>query len=103
MNIWRIGESVRVALSGLMANRLRSVLTMLGIMIGVAAVLALTSFGQGFQRYVTNQFQSMGANLLMVMPAMPTGQNPSLVKTRSLTMGDAEAISRLGTASGIVA
>ncbi len=103
MNIWRIWESLRVALGGLMANRLRSVLTMLGIVIGVAAVLALTSFGQGFQRYVTNQFQSMGANLLMVMPAMPTGQNFKLVKTQSLTMGDADAISKLGTATGITA
>src|SRR5512142_2679218 len=101
--IWRIWESLRVAMTGLMANRLRSVLTMLGIVIGVAAVLALTSFGQGFQRYVTNQFQSMGSNLVMVMPSMPTGQNWKLVKTQSLTMGDAEAISNLGSTSGITA
>jgi putative ABC transport system permease protein len=60
--------SVRVALSALLANRLRAVLTMLGIVIGVGAVITLMAAGAGVQRYVDEQFQGVGTNLLFVMP-----------------------------------
>src|SRR5689334_8071227 len=63
----RILESLRVALSGLSSNRLRSVLTMLGIVIGVSAVIALVTLGQGFQDYLNNTFQSLGSNLVIVI------------------------------------
>ena len=61
MQIW---ESVRIALRALTANKMRSILTMLGIIIGVGAVIALLSVGHGFEQYITEQFQSLGSNLL---------------------------------------
>src|SRR5205085_671923 len=98
----RIWESLRVAISGLMANRLRSVLTMLGIVIGVAAVLALTSFGQGFQRYVTSQFQRLGANMVIIFPSQPNGANANVIKPKPLTVADAEAIADPANVPGVV-
>jgi putative ABC transport system permease protein len=61
-------ESFRIALRALSANKLRSVLTMLGIIIGVGAVIALMSVGQGVQLMVTDQLQSAGSNLLIIIP-----------------------------------
>ena len=83
-------ESFRIAFTGLMSNRLRSALTMLGIVIGVGAVIALVSFGQGVERYIAAQFQSLGSNLLFVFSSTPPGGGPGDVKP--LTMADAEAI-----------
>jgi putative ABC transport system permease protein len=60
-------ENVRVALEGLVANKLRSALTMLGIIIGVSAVIALLSIGQGATASITEQITSIGTNLLTVM------------------------------------
>ncbi|MCJ7548789.1 MAG: ABC transporter permease, partial [Anaerolineae bacterium] len=62
-------ESVRVALDGLLANKLRSALTMLGVIIGVAAVIALMSIGAGVQDEITGQISSLGTNILIVMPS----------------------------------
>ena len=59
-------ENVRVALDGLASNKMRSILTMLGVVIGVAAVVALLSIGQGAQAAVTGQITSAGSNLLFV-------------------------------------
>ena len=61
MNVF---ESIRIALRGLSSNKLRSFLTMLGIIIGVAAVIALLSVGQGVQASITAQIQSTGSNLI---------------------------------------
>jgi putative ABC transport system permease protein len=83
-------ESVRIALTGLASNRLRSALTMLGIVIGVGAVIALVSFGQGVERYISAQFESLGSNLLFVFTSLPPGAGPSDIVP--LTMADAEAI-----------
>src|SRR5438093_750875 len=96
----RLLEPLRIAISGLMANRLRSILTMLGIVIGVAAVLALTSFGQGYQRFVTSRFQALGSNLLIIFPSRPTGADANVAKTKPLTIGDADALARV---SGVTA
>lgn len=87
MAIW---ESIRLALEGLLTNRLRSALTMLGIVIGVGAVIALVSFGQGVEVYITNQFQALGSNLLFVFSSSPPGGGPGDVKP--LTLADAEAL-----------
>ncbi|MBN2470011.1 MAG: ABC transporter permease [Anaerolineae bacterium] len=87
MAIW---ESIRLAFEGLLANRLRSALTMLGIVIGVGAVIALVSFGQGVELYITNQFQSLGSNLLYVFSNIPPGGGPGDVK--ALTLADADAL-----------
>ncbi|MCC7446325.1 MAG: ABC transporter permease [Anaerolineae bacterium] len=85
-------ESFRLAFIGLTTNRLRSILTMLGIIIGVSAVIALVSFGQGIQDYIVNIFQSLGSNLVMVMPRTPTGPNAKNIRAKPLTVNDAQAI-----------
>ncbi len=61
-------ESMRVALRSLGANKLRSTLTMLGIIIGVGAVIALLSVGQGAGAAITSQIQGIGSNLIFVFP-----------------------------------
>ena len=62
-------ENVHVALDGLLTNKLRSALTMLGVIIGVAAVIALMSIGAGVQDEITGQISSLGTNILIVMPS----------------------------------
>lgn len=59
-------ESIRIALRALLANKLRAALTMLGIIIGVGAVITLMSAGQAIETFVTDQFRSIGSNLLFV-------------------------------------
>jgi len=92
-----IGESIRLALRSLSANKLRSGLTMLGIIIGVGAVIALLSVGEGAQAEITQQIQGIGSNLIFVLPgritqAGPMGGRTSLGRINPLTMEDAEAI-----------
>jgi putative ABC transport system permease protein len=91
-----LSELVRIALRGLAANKLRAALTMLGIIIGVAAVITLLSVGQGVEQYVTAQFQGIGSNLLFVFPGGPeeqTGPPGSGGRDRPLTNADGEALS----------
>lgn len=64
-------ESFRIALAGLAANRLRAVLTTLGIIIGVGAVIGLVSLGRGVEDYIAREFQSLGANVLFVFSSRP--------------------------------
>ena len=71
-----VSEALRVALRALSANKLRSILTMLGIIIGVGAVITLLSVGRGVERYVTSQFQSIGSNLLFVVPGQLSNSGP---------------------------
>ena len=61
-------ESIRIAFRSLRANRMRAGLTMLGVIIGVAAVIALQSVGQGAQNAINSQIESMGTNLLFIQP-----------------------------------
>ncbi|PIS09653.1 hypothetical protein COT75_00445 [Candidatus Beckwithbacteria bacterium CG10_big_fil_rev_8_21_14_0_10_34_10] len=61
-------ETFRLALNSLKSNKIRSLLTMLGIIIGVASVILLVSIGSGLQSYISQQFEELGANLIMVMP-----------------------------------
>lgn len=63
MSVW---EGVKMAWKGLAGNKMRSLLTMLGVIIGVGAVIALVSVGEGTRQQVTNQIQSLGSNLIMV-------------------------------------
>jgi putative ABC transport system permease protein len=63
-----IRESVNMAVATLSANRLRSSLTMLGMIIGNAAVIAMIGVGQGAQRYASEQFESLGPNTLFITP-----------------------------------
>jgi putative ABC transport system permease protein len=65
-NKMNITESIRIALRGLTANKMRSGLTMLGIVIGVTSVIAMMSIGQGAQTAITSQITSIGTNLLYI-------------------------------------
>ncbi|BAS28713.1 ABC transporter permease [Limnochorda pilosa] len=66
--IFTLVEAVRMALSSLVANKLRSFLTMLGVIIGVMAVVALVSIGQGASRSVTDQIAGLGSNAMFISP-----------------------------------
>ncbi|MDQ8148145.1 MAG: ABC transporter permease, partial [Gemmatimonadota bacterium] len=61
-------ETIRVALGALRANKLRSLLTMLGIVIGVSAVIAVVALGKGAQQAVNDRISSLGTTLLTVSP-----------------------------------
>ncbi|MCA9932085.1 MAG: ABC transporter permease [Anaerolineales bacterium] len=89
-------ENLRIALNSLKSNKLRAALTMLGIMIGVAAVITLLSIGDGVTRFVAEQFSGLGTNLVFIIPAQeeftgPPGSDP--LTESSLTLRDAEILS----------
>jgi len=90
----RITESIRVATRSLGANKLRSALTMLGIVIGVAAVVTLVAIGRGTQEAVTSQIQSIGTNVLFVRPgaAQMGGVRAEAGSAQTLTYEDALAL-----------
>jgi putative ABC transport system permease protein len=96
---------LRVAMSALVTHKLRSVLTMLGIIIGVAAVIALVAVGQGAQAQVVGQLQSLGSNLLMVSPAYNFGfsRQGARQNVRQLNNADVDAIRGLATSVGLIA
>ena len=96
---------LRVAVSSLTAHTMRTVLTMLGIVIGVAAVIALVGVGTGAQAQVVSQFQSLGSNLVTVtaMPSFGFSQSGLQQSSRTLTMKDVSAIKSLATSVSLVA
>jgi putative ABC transport system permease protein len=91
MNAW---ECIRSAVRALRANLLRSALTMLGIVIGVAAVIAMVAVGSGAQTQVADQIRSLGANLLLVQPGFESDGAVRLGagSRHNLTEEDAAAI-----------
>jgi putative ABC transport system permease protein len=98
--------SLRTALRALRKNKLRSLLAMLGIVIAVAAVMATVSIGQGAQAKVAEQMESLGANLLMILPGSIAshGVATGTGATQNLTRDDATAIERdLSTSVAAVA
>lgn len=90
-------EGFIMAWSSLVANKLRSLLTMLGIIIGVAAVIALVSIGYGVRQQITDSISSLGSNLLMVYPGAPRtpGVRPTAESQKTLKVADYEAISKM--------
>jgi len=92
------GETIMVALGALRANKLRSLLTMLGIVIGVAAVIAVVALGRGAQKAVNDRIAALGTTLLTVSPGQAMGQGG--VRTgfgsAKLTMEDAKALEDRG-------
>ena len=90
-------ESFLMAWAYLIANKLRSLLTMLGIIIGVAAVIALVSIGNGVKQDIENSISSLGSNLLVVLPGAPRtpGARSSQGSMKSLKISDYEAIAKL--------
>src|SRR5437868_6715407 len=88
-----IGEIIAVALSALRANKLRSLLTMLGIVIGVAAVITVVALGSGAQQQVKDRIASLGTTLLTVNPGQQRGQGVAIAgAVQKLTMDDAKAV-----------
>jgi len=59
---------IKVAFQSILRNRMRSLLTMLGIIIGVGAVIVMVAVGEGSQKRISNEISSLGSNLLMVRP-----------------------------------
>ena len=96
MNSWRF---IKEAIESLAANRLRTALTMLGIVIGVAAVLAMTAIGEGVSTSISSSIESMGTNLIYVSRSYSDdNSNP-----QALTLSDAEALLESGGAPSISA
>jgi putative ABC transport system permease protein len=93
-----IGETIAVALGALRANKLRSMLTMLGIVIGVGAVIAMIALGNGAQQQVNDRIKALGTTLLTVQPGQQRmgGGFASEADRAPLTMKDAVALEERG-------
>lgn len=89
-------ESVQIAITALLSNKLRSILTMLGIIIGVGAVIAMISIGMGVRQNVTNSIASLGSNMLIVTPGSTNqgGVRSAAGSSQKLKYDDAEAIKK---------
>ncbi len=91
-----LGEVARLAIDSLRANTGRSLLTMLGVIIGVAAVVTLMGLGAGASNSITGQIQAIGTNVLTIVPGSPNNRGPGQFNTaQTLTLADAEAIAAL--------
>jgi len=95
----RPADSIHLALRAITAHRLRSFLTLLGIAVGIAAVILLTSIGEGIHRFVLSEFTQFGTNLVSIAPGKvkTSGPAPTGIPTsvRPLTLDDARALRRL--------
>jgi putative ABC transport system permease protein len=89
----RFAEAWRVAIDALKANRLRSILTMLGVIIGVAAVVVLVAIGTGTKQQIERQVEGLGSNLLIVLPGQVSlGSAPSVSR---MNLDDVDAVSKI--------
>jgi putative ABC transport system permease protein len=99
-----IGDSFRFALQAITSHRMRSFLTLLGIAVGIAAVILLTSIGEGVHRFVLAEFTQFGTNVIGISPGKVKtgGQPPSGIPTtaRLLTLEDAESLKQLPSVVG---
>jgi len=96
----RFLDLLNLALTSALRARMRSIMLLLAMSIGVAAVIALTSLGEGARRYVAGEFQGLGTRLIVVIPGRSAtgGVAPGLLAgetPRDLTLGDAEAVLRI--------
>jgi putative ABC transport system permease protein len=89
-----IGETIRVALASIRANKLRALLTMLGVIIGVAAVITVVAMGTGAQKAVEDRINSMGANLVQVMGGQQMMRGIAGANRAPMTVDDYEAVQR---------
>lgn len=85
-------ESIQMALKTLLSNKLRSALTMLGIVIGNASVIAMIGIGEGGQKFVSKELESLGPNVLFVIPGNQETRRISRDVPKSLVLEDAQAI-----------
>lgn len=91
-----LSSTIRISLRSLRANKMRSFLTMLGIIIGVGAVIAMLAIGTGAKERISAQISSMGSNLMIILPGATTsgGVRMGAGTQPTLSMADAEAIRR---------
>ena len=87
-------QSLLIAIRALRVNKMRALLTMLGIIIGIAAVIAMVAIGSGASKMISDQIASIGSNLLLVIPGSVTsgGLRTGSGGTPTLTYDDAKAI-----------
>jgi putative ABC transport system permease protein len=98
-------DFIKLSMGTILAYRLRSFLTSLGIAVGIAAVVLLTSIGEGVHQFVLKEFTQFGTNLLAVTPGKSTtfGLSGALVNTvRPLSLDDAEALSKIPRVLSVV-
>ena len=101
----KIIESFAMAIRSLLANKLRSALTMLGIIIGVGAVITIMAAGSGMENSITSTLEDLGTDVLYVTPANPDAPGAMAMTpgyaTPNLTLNDAEAIARIPSVLGV--
>ncbi|ANV86548.1 MULTISPECIES: ABC transporter permease [Cyanophyceae] len=85
-------EHLQMAIATLRTNKMRSGLTMLGIIIGNASVIAMVGLGQGAQKLATEQFESLGSNVLFIIPGSRAAQRTTIDLPKTLVWEDAQAI-----------
>ncbi|MFY7804851.1 MAG: ABC transporter permease, partial [Limnoraphis robusta] len=83
---------IKMATTTLLANKMRSSLTMLGIIIGNASVIGMIGIGEGAQSFVNDQVNSLGPNVLFIIPGSPEAQSRPVYPPQTLVLADAEAI-----------
>ncbi|AGF75056.1 ABC transporter, ATP-binding protein [Bartonella australis AUST/NH1] len=96
----RFRETFIMALLAMNAHRLRTFLTMLGVIIGIAAIIAMVALGNGTQKKILENFKSLGSNTLTIFPGKGVSDRQS-AKITSLVEADAEALSALPYVSGV--
>lgn len=96
------GEAIRMALRALQANLFRTVLTLLGIVIGVASVVVMLAVGNGARQEVIDRISSLGTNLLLVRPGAPNMRRSMDGQTTTLTPADAELLAEVDNVLGAV-
>ena len=93
-----IGETIRVAFGSIRANKLRAALTMLGVIIGVAAVITVVAMGSGAQKAVQDRINALGANLITINPGMGRGMGGAATQDRAaMHVADADSLRVEGT------
>lgn len=98
-------DSIKLALGALFSQRMRSFLTALGIAVGIASVVLLTSIGEGVHKYVLSEFTQFGTNLIAVNPGKTTttGMSGAIISNvRPLSIDDALALGRIPKVLGVV-
>ncbi len=106
----QLREVARLSFEALLANRFRAALTMLGMVIGVGSVILLVSIGTGAKRYILNEFEGLGSNLIMVQPGRTDKKSnlgpPIGAAQRKMTIADIVALEKraynLEAVTGIV-
>lgn len=87
-NFMKITNTIKISLAGLKANKLRSALTMLGIIIGITAIILVVSIGNGAQSLILGEIQSMGSSTLTVEPGKPSGGFQDMMNVFRVSLKD---------------